>query len=159
MALALNFSRLGAPGGSPKEPGMIPCERFAFFTLARDASFVTLAGVTMMIGFSFAPPLAFKIGASVALLFAILLLMRSYMLTDERFRRCEAWRALRPEERPAGEHGREFAQRQFDRLLLRFAKTSSAISSVLYGFSLILSLNAPDDAIDTFVTAGMMNLR
>lgn len=138
---------------------MNPCERFAFFTLARDASFVTLAGVTLMVGFSFAPPLAFKIGASVALLFAILLLIRSYMLTDERFRRCEAWRTLTPEERPAGDHGRHLARRQFDGLLLRFAKTSSGIASVMFGFSLILSLNAADPAIDTFVTAGLMNLR
>lgn len=138
---------------------MTPCERFAFFTLARDAAFVTLAGVTLMTGFSFAPPLACKIGASVALLFAVLLLVRSYMLSDENFRRCEVWRSLRPDERPAGEHGREFAQRQFDRLLLRFAKASSAVSSVLFGLSLILSLNAPGGAVDTLVTAEIMNLR
>ena len=50
---------------------MIPCERYAFFTLVRDASFVTLAGAMMMVGASFDPPLAFKVGASLALIFAL----------------------------------------------------------------------------------------
>ena len=68
---------------------MIPCERYAFFTLVRDASFVTLAGAMMMVGASFDPPLAFKVGASVALIFALALIGRSYRLSDERFRRCE----------------------------------------------------------------------
>ena len=44
---------------------MIPCERYAFFTLVRDTSFVTLAGAMMMVGASFDPPLAFKVGAKL----------------------------------------------------------------------------------------------
>jgi hypothetical protein len=101
---------------------MIPCARFAFFTLARDASFVALAGTVLMVGFSFEPPLAFKIGATVALLFAITLLIRRSLMTEERFRRSEAWRALRPEERPAGDQGARMAQAALEELMLRFAK-------------------------------------
>jgi len=78
----------------------MPCARFAFFTLARDSVFVALAAGTLMVGFSFEPPLAFMIGATVALIFSIGLLARGYFLTEDRFLRSEAWRALRPDERP-----------------------------------------------------------
>ena len=92
---------------------MIPFRQFAFYTVARDAAFVALAAATMMVGASFEPPLAFKIGATVALIFSIGLLIRAYLLTEERFLRSEAWRALRPEERPAGEDERRLARRNW----------------------------------------------
>jgi hypothetical protein len=118
---------------------MIPFARFAFFTIARDASFVTLAAATLMVGFSFVPPLAFKIGATIALIFSIVLLVRSYFLTEERLLRSEVWQALRPDERPAGEYGRQLARAQLEELLLRFAKGASGIAGILYGAALVLS--------------------
>lgn len=120
---------------------MIPCRSFAFFTLARDASFVSLAAATMMVAASFEPPLAFKIGATVALTFSLVLLARLFFLNDERFRRSEAWQALRPEERPAGENGQKFARAQLEDLLLRFAKTSAGIAGILYSSALMLSVS------------------
>lgn len=126
---------------------MIPCERFALFTLIRDASFFLLAAVTLMIAFSFVPPLAFEIGATVALIFSIVLLTRSYLLTQERFLRSEVWRGLAPDERPAGEHGVRIAQAYMEELLLRFAKSSSAIAGLLYGSALILSMTLGYDGI------------
>lgn len=121
---------------------MIPCRSFAFYTLARDASFVTLAAATMMVAASFEPALAFKIGATVALTFSLVLLARLYFLTDERFRHSEAWRALRPEERPAGENGQRFARAQLEDLMLRFAKASAGIAGILYSSALMLSASA-----------------
>jgi hypothetical protein len=118
---------------------MIPCERYAFFTLARDASFFSLAAILLMVAFSFAPPLAFEIGATVALLFSVVLLARSYLLTKERFMRSEVWRGLNPDERPAGEHGVRIAQAYMNEQLLRFAKSSSAVAGLLYGSALITS--------------------
>jgi Na+/melibiose symporter-like transporter len=120
---------------------MIPSTRFAFFTVARDASFVTLAAATLMLAFSFEPPLAFKIGATVALIFSIVLLVRSYFLTEERFLRSEAWRALRPDEKPAGEHGQQLARAQLEELLLRFAKAASGVAGILYCSALALSVS------------------
>jgi hypothetical protein len=126
---------------------MIPCERYAFFTLARDASFFLLAAVMLMIAFSFEPPLAFEIGASVALLFSLLLLVRSYLLTPDRFMRSEVWRGLLPDERPAGEHGVRIARAYMEEQMLRFAKSSSAIAGLLYGSALILSLTVGHDGL------------
>ncbi len=118
---------------------MIPFRRFAFFTIARDASFVTLAAALLMVAFSFEPPLAFKIGATVALIFSIGLLIRSYLLTEERFLKSEAWRALRPDERPIGDHEQHMARAQLEELLLRFAKAASGIAGILYVSALVLS--------------------
>jgi hypothetical protein len=120
---------------------MVPCERYACFTLVRDASFFTLAAVLLMIAFSFEPPLAFEIGATMALVFTIVLLVRSRLLTHERFLRSEVWRGLEPEERPAGEHGAQIARDYMQELLLRFAKSSSAVAGVLYGSALVLSVS------------------
>ena len=106
--------------------------RFAFFTVARDASFVALAAGMLMVAFSFEPPLAFKIGATVALAFSIGLLLRSCLLTEERFLNSEAWRALRPDERPIGDRERHLARAQLEELLLRFAKASSGVAGILY---------------------------
>ena len=138
---------------------MIPCERYALFTLARDASFFLLAAVTLMIGFSFAPPLAFKIGATIALIFTLVLLIRSFLLTEERFRRSEVWRGLEPDERPSGEDGVRIARDYMDYLLLRFAKSASAIAGVLYGSALVLSLTATNSETDGFVTAAVAGLQ
>ena len=121
---------------------MIPCRSFAFYTLARDASFVALAAATMMVAASFEPALSFKVGATVALIYSLALLTRVYFLDDEHYLHSEAWQALRPEERPPGENGVQIARAYMEELLLRFAKSSSAVAGVLYGSALLLSATA-----------------
>jgi hypothetical protein len=125
-----------------KEVAMIPFRRFAFFTVARDASFVALAALMLMVAFSFEPPLAFEVGATVALVFSIGLLIRSYLLTEETFLRSEAWYALRPDERPIGDHEQHLARAQLEELLLRFAKAASGVAGLLYISALLLSASS-----------------
>jgi hypothetical protein len=108
---------------------MILFARFAYFTLVRDASLVTLTAALLMLVFSFEPSIAFDIGATVALVFALGLLLRAVCLTEARFTRSEAWSALQDEERPVGE-----------RMLLRFAKSAAGIAGILYGSALVLSI-------------------
>lgn len=119
---------------------MHPCERYTRFTLLRDAGFFAVAAVTMMIGFSFEPALALDIGASVALLFAVVQMFRASRLTEERFRRCEVWQALEPDERPAGPHGIRFALTAAQDEMLRFAKSAAGTAATLYGSGLSVSL-------------------
>ncbi len=119
---------------------MHPCERYTRFTLLRDAGFFAVAAVTMMIGFSFEPALALDIGASVALLFAVVQMFRASRLTEERFRHCEVWQALEPDERPAGPHGIRFALTAAQDEMLRFAKSAAGTAATLYGSGLSVSL-------------------
>jgi hypothetical protein len=115
--------------------------QFAFSLTLRDASFVALAALTLMLGFSFNPPLALVIGAHIALIFSLTLLYRVSLLTDERVRRTEAWRVLEPHERPHGEFALAAAHQRLEEVLLRFAKTSAGVACTLFVLSLGTSLS------------------
>jgi hypothetical protein len=64
-------------------------------------------------GFGFEPQLAFAIGAHIALLFSLALLVRARRLTAERISRVGAWRVLEPHERLAGEAEKHQARDSF----------------------------------------------
>ena len=119
---------------------MLPFTRFAYFTVTRDASFVALVAALLMLVFSYRLPVACEVGATVALIFSIVLLIRAFSLTERRFLRSEAWCQLRDEERPVGEHGRLWAQVELQELLLRFAKAASGVAGIFYGSVLLLSI-------------------
>jgi hypothetical protein len=128
--------------GGLKGETMNPFTRFAFFTVARDTGFVTLAAGLLMAAFSFRPALAFQIGATAALIFSLGLLLRAYFLTEERLERSEVWRALPEEERPPGEDGRRWAKSHLELLLLHFAKGASGFAGLLYCSALAMALAA-----------------
>ena len=125
--------------------------RFAFAIAARDASFVALAAATLMLAFSFAPALSLNIGANIALVFAIGLLLRAACLTDKRIDRTEAWRTLKPQERPVGDAGRRLARDDLQEVLLRFAKAAAGVAIILYGASFYVSLSPQSRSIHALV--------
>jgi hypothetical protein len=126
--------------------------RFACATIARDATFVALAAVTLMVGFSYAPALALGIGANIALVFAIALLLRAACLRDDRIHRTEAWRILAPQERPLGDAGRRSARDDLQEVLLRFAQAAAGVAILLYSTSLYVSLNAQSRSLHAVVS-------
>lgn len=127
--------------------------RLAFAVIARDAAFVAVAGVTLMVAFSFAPALALNIGANVSLLFAIAMLLRAACLSDERIHRTEIWRDLLPRERPFGNTGRRAARDEMQELLLRFAKAAAGTASILYLLSFYLSLSSDARSLHSVVSS------
>ena len=82
--------------------------------------FVALAAATLMLAFSFAPALSLSIGANIALVFAIGMMLRAACLSEDGIERTEAWRILQPQERPAGDAGRRLARDELQDVLLRF---------------------------------------
>jgi predicted RND superfamily exporter protein len=126
--------------------------RLAYAAAARDAGFVSLAAVTLMVAFSFAPALSLSIGANIALLFAIFMILRAVCLRDESIERTEAWLVLQPRERPAGDIGRRLARDELQDVLLRFARAAAGAAIVLYGASLVVSLNAESRSLHAVVT-------
>jgi hypothetical protein len=118
---------------------MISFSRYAFLAMLRDACFVMLTAGLLMVAFREEPRLSVNVAGSVALLFSILLVVRAMYLTEERFLRCEAWLALRVEERPTNAYVRALAREQLQELLLRFAKNAAGIAGLLYGAALLLS--------------------
>lgn len=114
--------------------------QFAFSVVLRDAIFVGLAVMPVMVGFSYSPPLAIAIGAHVALAYSLFLLYRITVLTDERVKTTEAWRELTPRERPMGDTALAIAHDTLEDVMLRFSKTSAGIACVLFAISLSLRL-------------------
>jgi hypothetical protein len=113
--------------------------QFAFSVIVRDAIFVGLTAIPAMVGFSFDPPLALAIGAHAALGFSLFLLYRVTNLTDERVRLTEPWRGLSPHERPRGDLALAIAHDRMEDILLRFAKSSAGVASMLFVLALSLS--------------------
>ena len=114
--------------------------QFAHFTTARDASFVAVLAGTLMIAFRFDPALALNLGGQVAMLFCLGLLYRLVRLEERGVLRTEAWKELRPHERPCDAPGLTGAHRHMERTLVRFARGASGIAGILFAGSLAASL-------------------
>lgn len=113
--------------------------RFAFFTIARDASVSAFAAGILMLAYSFNPPLALVLGASVAMFFAGVMLVRALFLTEDRVVTTEPWQVMEPEQRPVGDNGRAIACQQLETMLLGAAKNAAGIASVMFGLGLLMA--------------------
>jgi hypothetical protein len=120
---------------------MHPFIEKAFFLLLWRAILTTIVAIVLMATRSFGLAVAFLIGANVSLLFSVGLIAWKSQLDEERIARTEAWRALRPDERPSGQAGRRWALNNLEELTLRFAKASSAVAIALAGTALVMSVD------------------
>lgn len=118
---------------------MHPFSEKAFYLLVWRAILATLIAVVLMATRSFELSAAFLIGANIALLFSVGLIAWKSQLDEQQIVRTEAWRALGPKERPAGEGGRRWALNCLEELTLRFAKASSAVAIAMAGTALVMS--------------------
>jgi hypothetical protein len=113
--------------------------RFAFFTIARDAGVSAFAACILMVAYSFNPPLALVLGASVAMFFAGVMLVRALFLTEDRVVATEPWLVMEPDQRPVGDAGRAVACQRLETMLLGAAKNAAGIASVMFGLGLLIS--------------------
>ena len=77
-------------------------------------------------------------GANVALLFSLGLVVWSERLSSDRIMWTEAWRMLRPDQRPAGSAGRTVAYDCLRDLALQYAKGASAVAAALSASAFLL---------------------
>jgi multisubunit Na+/H+ antiporter MnhB subunit len=75
-------------------------EQAAFLSVGRASGFAALAIVCFMIGFSYDPLLAARIGASLSLLTALVLAYRSTLALSRPYRKTETWLILEEKARP-----------------------------------------------------------
>ena len=111
--------------------GMRPFRENAFYLLAWRAFLVALITLVLMITRSFELAAAFLIGANVALLFSLGLMVWSEWLSEERIVWTEAWRMLKPSQQPAGRAGRRWAHSCLSDVALRFAQVASVLAITL----------------------------
>ena len=76
-------------------------------------------------------PAALLAAATVALLFALVLMVRAGRLTEHSVTRGHFWRAVPPRKRPPGEAGARLAQRVVQETWLAFAKGAALAAIVL----------------------------
>lgn len=113
--------------------------RFAFFTIARDAGVSAFAASILMLAYSFNPPLALVLGASVAMFFAGVMLVRAFFLSEDRVVTTEPWQVMEPDQRPVGDDGRTVACQRLETMLLGAAKNAAGIASAMFALGLLMA--------------------
>ena len=116
---------------------MEPFEEKAFYLLVWRAFLAALIALVLIVTRGYQVPGAFVIAANVALIFSLGLIVWARRLTDERIVSTEAWRILKPGQRPAG-IGR-WACLYLNEVALRFARGSAAVAAGLCASALILA--------------------
>lgn len=111
----------------------------AFYLLVWRALATTLVAIVLMATRSFDLRVALLIGADVALLFALMLIVSLECLTDERIVWTEAWRMLKLEQQPAGVAGRRCARDILREVTGRFATGAAVIAAVLSVSALVIA--------------------
>ena len=111
----------------------------AFYLLVWRAVLVALVGAVLIVTRTAELAAALLVGANIALLFSVGLIVWTSQLDEEQIVRTEAWRMLGPGERPAGPAGRQCALNDLAEMTFRFAKASSAVAIALTGAVLAIS--------------------
>jgi uncharacterized membrane protein len=88
-------------------------------------------------------PAALLVAATVALLFALVLMARASRLTERNVTRGQFWRTVPPRNRPPGEAGARLASRVLRETWLRFAKAAAMIAIVLASLAYVSKDSAP----------------
>jgi predicted NBD/HSP70 family sugar kinase len=114
--------------------------RSAFVTVATDAFLAALAAMILMVAYSFDPPLALVIGASVAMFFATVMLVRAAFLTEEKVASTNPWLEMQADERPLGKAGLAYARDRLQTVMLAAAKNAAGIASAMFALGLFLDL-------------------
>jgi hypothetical protein len=110
-----------------------------YYLLVWRAILAALIAAVLMVTRTVEFAAALLVGANIALLFSIGLIVWISELDEEQIIRTEAWRTLVPEERPAGKVGRFCALNCLEEMALRFAKASAAVAAALAGAALAIS--------------------
>ena len=111
----------------------------AYYLLVWRAILVALIAAVLMVTHTIELKAALLLGATIALLFSVGLIVWTSQLDERQIVRTEAWRMLVPEERPAGPAGRQCALNNLEQMAFRFAKVSSAVAIALTGTALAIS--------------------
>ena len=119
--------------------GMDPFRDNVFYLLLWRAILALLIALVLMVTRCTALGEALLVGAHVALLFSLGMLVWTSRLDDDRVVRFEAWRMLAKGERPAGSAGRRWACNVVKEITLRFARVGSAVAVGLAALSLLVA--------------------
>lgn len=117
---------------------MEPIRQVAVMCVARAVSFGTLAIVCVMVSFAFSPPAAFRTGAVLSLVMAIILLLKAHYVAWQQPKHTEVWLYLDERTRPRDAE----ATRRFTSVLRevygRFAAGTLMVACGLFAVSVLM---------------------
>jgi hypothetical protein len=114
--------------------------KLAWVSVARGCSFGGLAIITLMIGFSTTPGLAFDFGGVGFLMMAVILMIKAGRSTKLPHKRTELWLMLNPDERPPPEFAAQVIMGTRREVILRFAYMSAVFACCCLGLAAFLHL-------------------
>ena len=119
------------------------------FCLTLWHAFLTLLVTVLTIALhDLGTPTSLLAAATVAILFALALMMRAARLTARNVTRGQFWRTVPPRNRPPGEAGARLASRVLRETWLRFAKAAAMIAIVLTSLAYVSNgSSAPTEQI------------
>jgi hypothetical protein len=103
----------------------------AFYLMVWQTFLAVLAALLLVALNDIEPATALLIAANLALLFSLVLVIRTNRLDEGRIARTEVWRTVPPRQRPPGEAGLRMARAALEETWLRFAKGAAAAAIVL----------------------------
>lgn len=115
-------------------------ERMAFITVIRANGFAGLAIMCVMVGSSFDPKMAFRMGAVLLLMWAFFQILRGYTALQKDVRETELWILLEKQDRPQPEIRQQIIGGALRTAYYSFAHLSSVLAALLAGASIGLSL-------------------
>lgn len=114
--------------------------RLAFTTVARACAFAMLAVACMMVGLSYDPAAAFRLGGLLSLLLSTVLIVKGRSARSLDHRRTELWLYLDKGSRPQEAIARVLVGSALREAYFTFARYSAACAAVMLACSLALHL-------------------
>jgi len=115
-------------------------KRVAVACVGRAVMFGSLAIGCVMVGFSFAPVSAFRSGAVMTLLMALVLMWKAMAAAGQNPRHTEVWLYLDEKSRPAEDHARLVFATVMREVYGRFAQITLGVAVGFFVVSLLLTL-------------------
>jgi hypothetical protein len=104
----------------------------ANLSVRRGCGFAGLAIATVMAGLMFDAGLAFKTGAILTAIVAVVLVIRGIAAPQRNFKETEVWYLLSPESRPPEDQGRRMINGALREVYLEHAEWAAGVAVVLW---------------------------
>lgn len=115
-----------------------PIETSAWISIARGCGFAGLATACMMVGYSFNPVMALKVGGYCAMMTCSVLLLKAWRAPRVRYSATETWMLLERDQRPPAPIAQLMITRARRRMLYRFASLSARVSVCLFVLAILI---------------------
>lgn len=113
-------------------------ERAAFTSIGRACGFAGLAVITLMLGLSFEPVLALRIGGYGGFGVTAILLLYAFTARIRPYKRTETWLLIPKDQRPPADIAQRVIGNHLREAYFWFAQQACLLSAAMLGASLIL---------------------